>query len=118
LTLVYLVVAWTTTTAVAFSGVAAMLRLSVIAPAMDRAGVPRSWLVFPIGVMKVLGAAGLLIGLLGVPHLVAVSAAALVLYFTCAVYTHLLTRDFSATFALALGFLALAAATLALHLVT
>lgn len=116
MTIAYLVVAWITTAAVAFSGLAALLRLSVIAPAMDRAGVPRSWLVFPIGVLKALGAAGLLLGLLGVPLLVPISAAALGLYFTCAVYTHLLTRDVSSTFALALGFLALTTATLALHL--
>jgi hypothetical protein len=115
LTLAYLVVAWTTAAATAFSGIAAMLRLSVIAPAMDRAGVPRSWLVFPIGVLKALGAGGLLLGLLAVPQLVPVSAAALVLFFTCAVHTHLLARDFSSTFALALAFLTLTAATLALH---
>jgi hypothetical protein len=40
-----------------FSGVAAL----------TRAGVPESWLTFPIGTLKTAGAVGLLLGLIGVP---------------------------------------------------
>ena len=44
------------------------------------------------------------------------AAVGLVLFFVCAVYTHLLARDYSGQFGLATGFLALSAATLALGL--
>ncbi|NLG20986.1 MAG: hypothetical protein GX555_06065 [Actinomycetales bacterium] len=42
-----------------FSGVAALVHLSPILPGMARAGVPSSWLTFPIGTLKTLGALGL-----------------------------------------------------------
>lgn len=70
----------------------------------------------PIGTLKTAGAAGIALGLLGVPLIGTAAAAGLVLFFACAVHTHLLARDLSLQFGLALGFLALAAATLALDL--
>ena len=112
----YLVVALVTAAANVFSGLGAVARLGPIGPAMERVGVPRTWLVFPIGTLKLAGAVGLLLGLAGLPLVGTAAAAGLVLYFSCAVYTHLLARDHSAQFGLALGFLALAVASLGLGL--
>ena len=56
----YLVVALMAIGANAFSGVAAIVHFKPIIPAMARAGVPESWLTFPIGTLKTAGAAGLL----------------------------------------------------------
>ncbi|WP_238598873.1 DoxX family protein [Saccharothrix sp. ALI-22-I] len=62
------------------------------------------------------GAVGLLIGLLAVPWVGTAAASGLVLFFACAIQTHLLARDYSSQFGLAIGFLTLNAATLALGL--
>jgi hypothetical protein len=91
-----------------FSGLAALLRFKPILPGMVKAGVPRSWLVFPIGTLKTAGAVGLLLGLLGIPLIGPAAAIGLILFFACAVHTHLLARDFSPQFGLAIGFLLLA----------
>jgi hypothetical protein len=77
---------------------------------------PKSWLRFPIGTLKTAGAVGLLLGVLGVPLIGTAAAIGLILFFTCALYTHVRARDFSAQFGLATGFLALAVAVLALDL--
>ena len=98
----------------AFSGIAAMLHFKPIVPAMLRAGVPESWLTFPIGVLKTAGALGLLLGLLGVPLVGTAAAFGLVLFFVCALYTHVRASDYSPQFFLAKGFLVLAVATLVL----
>jgi hypothetical protein len=100
----------------AFSGIAALVHFKPIVPAMVRAGVPESWLTFPIGTLKTAGAIGLLLGLIGVPLIGTAAAIGLVLFFVCAAYTHLLARDYSSQFGLAIGFLLLAAATLVLDL--
>lgn len=99
----------------AFSGTAAVLRWSVILPGMRRAGVPESWLVFPIGVGKLLGAAGIAAGFV-VPALGVAAAVGLVLYFTCAIYTHVRAGDFGFQFGLAFVFLGVAGANVALGL--
>jgi DoxX-like family len=111
----YLVVTLLTIAANAFSGVAALVHFRPIIPGMARAGVPESWLTFPIGTLKTAGAVGLLLSLAGVP-LVGTAAAGLVLFFVCAVYTHVRAGDYSPQFGLALGFLLLAVATLGLGL--
>ncbi|WKG05571.1 DoxX family protein [Mycolicibacterium sp. HK-90] len=98
-----------------FSGIAALLRFKAILPGMAKAGVPQSWLIFPIGTAKTAGASGLLAGLVWPPIGIA-AAAGLVLFFVCAVYTHVLARDYSAQFGLAIGFLALNSVTLAVAL--
>ncbi|MGV0814010.1 DoxX family protein [Mycolicibacterium boenickei] len=95
-----------------FSGIAALLRFKAILPGMAKAGVPQSWLIFPIGTAKTAGALGLLAGMAWPPIGIA-AATSLVLFFVCAVYTHVLARDYSAQFGLAIGFLALNCATLA-----
>lgn len=117
MTIAYVVVTVLAIAATTFSGFASLAHIAPVVPAMARTGVPESWLTFPIGVLKTAGAAGLLLGLLGVPWLGAVAAGGLVLFFTCAVHTHLLARDRSPQFVLAIGFLLLAAATLTLDLV-
>lgn len=99
-----------------FSGVAALAHFKPILPGMARAGVPESWLTFPIGTLKTAGALGLLLGLAGVPVIGAAAAIGLILFFVCAVYTHVRAGDYSAQFGLANGFLLLAVAALALNL--
>jgi DoxX-like family len=110
----YLAVAGLAVAANGFSGVAAMVHFKPIVPAMLRAGVPESWLTFPIGVLKTAGALGLLFGLLGVPLVGTAAAFGLVLFFVCALYTHVRASDYSPQFFLANGFLVLAVATLVL----
>lgn len=82
---------------------------------MANAGVPMSWLTFPIGTLKTLGALGLAAGLAFHPLGVA-AAIGLVLFFVCAVYTHILAGDYSPQFGLAIAFLALNVAVLALSI--
>jgi hypothetical protein len=65
MTTAYLAVTLTAVAANGFSDVAALLHLNAILPAMHRAGVPESWLTFPIGTLKAAGAIGLAVGLLG-----------------------------------------------------
>ncbi|MCO5998298.1 DoxX family protein [Actinoallomurus rhizosphaericola] len=114
----YVVVAVLAIAANGFSGVAAIAHFKPILPPMARAGVPESWLTFPIGTLKLAGAVGLLLGLVGVPLIGAAAAIGLILYFVCALYTHIRASDYSAQFGLANGFLALAVAVLALDLAT
>src|SRR6266496_2985482 len=109
----YLVVTLLAIAANAFSGVAALVHFKPILPAMVKAGVPESWLTFPIGTLKTAGAVGLLAGLLaGVPALVVAAAIGLVLFFVCALYTHVRAADYTAQFGLAVFFLAMASASL------
>jgi DoxX-like family len=76
-------------------------------------GVPESWLV-PLGLVKAAGAAGLLVGLAGVPLIGTAAAAGLVLFFVGAVLTHLRARNYALGFPGA--FLALAVAAFVLSL--
>ena len=112
----YLVVALLAIAANAFSGIAALAHFRPILPGMVRAGVPESWLTFPIGTLKTAGALGLLLGLAGLPLVGTAAAIVLVLFFVCAVYTHVRASDYSPQFGLAVGFLLLAVATLGLGL--
>ncbi|GAA4997586.1 DoxX family protein [Actinopolymorpha pittospori] len=117
----YLVVGLVTVAVNAFSGIAAMTRfepiMRTLRPALQKTGVLESWLVFPIGFLKVAGALGLLLGLLGVPLVGTAAAIGLILYFVCAAYTHLRVSDYSSQFFLgSCFFLPLAIATLILGL--
>jgi NAD/NADP transhydrogenase alpha subunit len=114
----YVVITLLAIAADAFSGVAALVHFKAIIPGMLKAGVPESWLTFPIGTLKTAGALGLLVGLIGVPLIGTAAAIGLVLFFVCAIYTHLLVRDYSPQFGLAIGFLLLNAAALVLVLVS
>lgn len=101
----------------AFSGIAALLHWKAILPGMAKADVPESWLTFPIGTLKTAGAAGLLAGLLlDVPWLIAAAAVGLVLFFVCALYTHVRAADYTAQFGLAVVFLGAAGASLVITL--
>jgi hypothetical protein len=113
----YVVVTIAATAANAFSGIAALAHFKPILPGMAAAGVPASWLTFPIGTLKTAGAVGLLVGLAGVPLIGTAAAIGLVLFFVCAIHTHLLARDYSPQLALAGGvFLPLAVGSLVLGL--
>lgn len=98
-----------------FSGIAALAHFRPILPGMERAGVPLSWLTFPIGTLKTAGALGLAAGLAFRPFGVA-AAIGLVLFFVCAVYTHIRASDYGAQFYFANGFLARNVAALVLAL--
>ena len=110
----FVVVTLLTIAANTFSGVCALVHLKAILPGMERAGVPESWLSFPIGTLKTAGAAGLLLGLVGVPLVGTAAAIGLVLFFVCALYTHIRASDYSVQFGLANGFLLLAVGSLVL----
>ena len=75
-----------------------------------------------LATFQALGAIGLLLGALGLAagllfRPLGVSAAiGLVLFFVCAIYTHIRASDYSPQFALAIGFLGLNVAALALSL--
>jgi hypothetical protein len=112
----YVAVTLVTIVANLFSGIAALVHFKPILPGMAKAGVPESWLTFPIGTLKTAGAVGLLLGLIGVPLIGTAAAIGLILFFVCAVYTHVRASDYSPQFFLANGFLLLAVATLALDL--
>lgn len=101
-----------------FSGVAALFHFAPIIPAMDQAGVPLSWLRFPIGTLKTLGALGLVAGL-WIPAIGLAAAAGLIIFFVCAMYTHVLGHDTSSpTFPFGGFMLVLNGAVFALTLVT
>jgi hypothetical protein len=111
----YLTVTLIAIAANGFSGTAALLHFKPIMAGMARADVPVSWLTFPIGTLKTLGALGLAAGMAVRP--LGISAAiGLVLFFVCALYTHIRAADYSAQFGLAIGFLSLNVAALALSL--
>jgi hypothetical protein len=112
----YLIVTLVAVAANAFSGIAALAHFPPILPGMARAGVPVSWLRFPIGTLKTAGAVGLLLGVVGVPLLGPAAATGLILFFVCALYTHVRAADYTAQFGLAVVFLALAVGSLALVL--
>jgi DoxX-like family len=114
----YVVVTLLAIAANTFSGVAALVHFKPILPGMVKAGVPESWLTFPIGTLKTAGAVGLLLGVIGVPLIGTAAAVGLILFFVCAIYTHLRAGDYSAQFGLAIGFLLLAVAALVLDLAT
>jgi hypothetical protein len=114
MTAAYVAVTLTAVAANGFSGVAALLHFKPIMPGMAKAGVPVSWLTFPIGTMKTLGA----LGLAAFRPLGTSAAIGLVLFFVCAIYTHIRAGDYSVQFGLAIGFLGLNVAALALSLPT
>src|SRR5438034_4127322 len=77
----YVVVTLLAVAANTFSGIAALVHFKPILPAMAKAGVPESWLTFPIGTLKTAGAAGLLLGVIGVPLVGTAAAIGLILFF-------------------------------------
>lgn len=99
------------------SGVGSILRLKIIYPLLDGANVPHSMLVFPIGVLKTAGGLGLLAGLAGFQSAGTAAAVGLVLFWVCAVHTHVLANFWPRESFLTFTFLGLAVSTLVLGLV-
>jgi hypothetical protein len=89
----YLVIAIVTIAANAWAVAADLRPAGFVLGNMAEVGVPRSWLV-PLGLLKGAGAAGVLIGLLGVRPLGIAAAIGLVLFFTGALATHIRARVF------------------------
>jgi len=110
----YVIVTLLAAAANIFSAALDFIRYKQILINMARVGVPDSWITI-LGTLKAAGAIGLLIGL-GVPLIGTAAAAGLVLFFVGAIITHLRARDYS--FGLAVVFLLLAVAALALRRAT
>ncbi|WP_035699743.1 DoxX family protein [Glycomyces tenuis] len=98
------------------SGILTMLRVRFIFPLFDGAGIPHSWAVFPIGTFKALGGLGLVLGLLGVPWIGLAASIGLVLFWTCAIYTHFFTRFWPPQSVFTFVFFSLSAGSLSLGL--
>ncbi len=113
----YVVVTLMVIAANTFAATADFMRSKFVLITAAKAGVPESWLPM-LGTLKAAGALGLLVGLIGVPLIGTAAAIGLVLFFVCAIHTHLLARDYSPQFGLAIGFLLLAVAALVLGLVS
>jgi hypothetical protein len=101
----------TAITIVVTAGIAAanFTRAGFVLATMDSVGVPRPWLP-RLAALKTAGAAGLLLGLLGVWPLGVAAAAGLVVFFTGAIAAHIRARMFH-TIAFPGTYLALAAAS-------
>ena len=90
---VYVVVTVITIIANAAVAVADLCRAPFVLANSAEVGVPPSWLPL-LGTLKAAGAAGLLIGLLGVRFLGIAAAIGLVLFFTGALAVHVRARVF------------------------
>ncbi|WP_369830766.1 DoxX family protein [Mycobacterium sp. 1245805.9] len=107
-------IAITLTTAVVTAGVAVadLIPAGFVLANSAEVGVPRSWLR-PLVAIKLAGAAGLVVGLVGLRALGIAAATGLVLFFVGAVVTHLRARVFY-NIAFPGAYLCLSAGTLAL----
>jgi hypothetical protein len=107
----------TVTTAIVTAGIAIadLIPAGFVLANSAKVGVPRSWLP-ALGVVKLAGAAGLVVGLLGLPALGIAAAVGLVLFFVGAVMTHLRAHVLY-NIAFPGAFLCLSAASLALMVV-
>ncbi|MFG2880508.1 DoxX family protein [Streptomyces sp. NPDC048337] len=108
----YAAVTVLTIAANAFEAVANFARARFVLANAAEVGVPTSWLPM-LGALKGAGAAGLLLGLLGLRFVGTAAAAGLVLFFVGAVAAHVRARVFY-NIAFPGAFLALAAASLVL----
>lgn len=98
-----------------FAATADFVRAKFVLANSAELGLPQSW-VFPLGVLKLAGAAGLVAGLAGIEFLGIAAAAGLVLFFVGAVAIHVRTGVYH-NIAYPGAYLALAGATLVLDLV-
>jgi hypothetical protein len=109
----YLIITVITIVANAWATVADLAQASFVLANMAEVGVSRSWLP-PLAVLKGAGAAGLLLGLLGVQPLGIAAATGLVLFFIGALAAHVRARAFhNIAFPAAYFALAIASAVLA-----
>lgn len=112
----YVIISVITIAANTAIAVADLARARFVLANSAEAGLPRSWLP-PLAAVKAAGAAGLLLGLLGVRPLGIAAAIGLVLFFTGALAAHVRARVFhniafpGAYFALAIASAVLAVAT-------
>ncbi|MFB7915513.1 DoxX family protein [Streptomyces sp. NPDC056061] len=106
----------TVITILANAGIAAadFARAEFVLANSAEVGVPRTWLP-RLAALKAAGAAGLLLGLVGVPVVGVAAASGLVLFFLGAVAAHIRARVYG-NIAFPCGYLVLAAASLALTL--
>jgi hypothetical protein len=107
----YVVVAVTTSIVTGAIAVADFIPAGFVLANSAEVGVPRSWLP-ALGVAKLAGAVGLILGLIGLRALGIAAAAGLVLFFVGAVATHLRARVLY-NIAFPGAYLCLSAATLA-----
>jgi hypothetical protein len=77
-----------------FSATVDFVRYRLVLINMAKVGVPESWLTM-LGTLKAAGAAGLVLGLIGVPLIGEAAAIGLILFFVGAIITHLRARDYS-----------------------
>jgi hypothetical protein len=107
----------TLTTAVVTAGIAVadLIPAGFVLANSAEVRVPRSWLP-ALGAVKLAGATGLIVGLMGLPALGIAAAVGLVLFFVGAVITHLWARVLY-NIAFPGAYLCLSAATLALMVV-
>ncbi|WP_042384065.1 DoxX family protein [Streptacidiphilus melanogenes] len=108
----YVIVAGVVIVANTWSACANFTRAQFVIANMAELGIPQSWLP-GLGVLKAAGAAGLLLGLLGVPSVGLAAAVGLVLYYVGAVVAHVPRRAYRLV-PFAGGYLALSAAALSL----
>src|ERR1700758_2643625 len=83
----FIVVTVTTALVTAGIAVADLIPAGFVLANSAEVGVPRSWLP-PLAAVKLAGAAGLIVGLLGLPALGIAAAVGLVLFFVGAVISH------------------------------
>ncbi|MER5646047.1 DoxX family protein [Streptosporangium sp. NPDC002524] len=110
----YVVVTLVTIAVNVWAAVADFSRAGFVLANSAELGISRSWLP-PLATLKAAGAAGLLLGLLGVRFIGVAAAAGLALFFAGAVAAHVRARVFH-NMAFPGGFLLLAVASLALAL--
>jgi hypothetical protein len=115
MTTAYVVITLFTATSTAAIAVADLVPAGFVLANSAQVGVPRSWLP-ALGAVKLAGAGGLIVGLLGLRALGIAAAAGLVLFFVGAVVTHLRARVLY-NIAFPGAFLCLSAASLALMIV-
>ncbi|HEY5986759.1 MAG TPA: DoxX family protein [Streptosporangiaceae bacterium] len=87
----YVIITVVTILANAFAAAVDLAQPKWVLANMDEVGVPRSWLP-PLAILKGAGAAGLLLGLLGVRPLGIAAAIGLVLFFAGALAAHVRGR--------------------------
>ncbi|HLI37240.1 MAG TPA: DoxX family protein [Streptosporangiaceae bacterium] len=112
MTIAYLIVTAVTIAANAGIGLADLARARFVLANSAEVGVPPAWLP-TLGILKIAGAAGLALGLLGVRVIGAAAAIGLVLFFTGAVIAHVRARVLD-NIAVPGAYLALAVASLIL----
>ncbi|GAA3650365.1 hypothetical protein GCM10022224_011480 [Nonomuraea antimicrobica] len=113
MSIAYLVVTIITIAVNSWAAIADLARARFVLANSTAVGVPHSWIPL-LAALKAAGAAGLLLGLLGLRLVGVAAAAGLVLFFVGAIATHVRARVFFPNMAFPGVFLALAVASLVL----